>query len=192
MSGGRLIRGRLSGWVLTGLAACALAAPAAGPLAAAQAPRGSAAEAAAGEAQDSGVTEPVTGLEDIDEILEGEQEILAGGGYSYDPAGRRDPFKSLLVTFEGPELTGPRPEGIPGLLIDELVLSGIIETPNGFLAQVQAADRQKSYLIRAGDQLYDGDVVSISGNEVIFKQKVNDPTALRPFQEVVKTLNPEG
>jgi hypothetical protein len=41
-----------------------------------------------------------------------------------------------------------------------------------------------------GDQLYDGDVISISGKEAIFKQIVDDPTALKPFREVVKKLNP--
>jgi len=33
-------------------------------------------------------------------------------------------------------------------------------------------------------------VVSINHNEVVFKQVVQDPTALKPFREVVKSLNP--
>ena len=44
--------------------------------------------------------------------------------------------------------------------------------------------------MREGDQLYDGDVVRITQNEVVFKQIVNDPTVLKPFREVVKKLNP--
>lgn len=127
---------------------------------------------------------------DIDQILEGEEQVLAGSGYTYDPGDRRDPFKSLLVAPERRELSGPRPEGIPGLLIDEIKLSGIFKTPKGFVAQVQASDKQKSYLLKEGDQLYDGDVVSISSKEVVFKQIVQDPTALKPFREVVKSLNP--
>ncbi|HEX2252626.1 MAG TPA: hypothetical protein VHQ65_05115 [Thermoanaerobaculia bacterium] len=128
---------------------------------------------------------------DIDAILEGDEEVLfGGGGYSYDPGGRRDPFKSLLDARERPELDGPRPEGVPGLLIDEVAVTGIFRTPRGRVAQVQASDKDKSYLIREGDDLYDGDVVSIGANEVVFKQIVQDPTALKPFREVVKKLSP--
>ena len=61
-----------------------------------------------------------------------------------------------------------------------------------FVAQVSAANQNKSYLLREGDQLYDGDVVSINRNEVVFKQIVQDPTALKPFREVVKSLNPSS
>jgi hypothetical protein len=130
------------------------------------------------------------GLEDIDEILEGEEEVLSGSGFSYDPGNRRDPFKSLLAAPDRAEFRGPRPEGVPGLLIDEIDLTGIWRTPKGYVAQVSAANLKKSYLLKEGDQLYDGDVVSINKNEVVFKQIVQDPTALKPFREVVKSLNP--
>ena len=131
-----------------------------------------------------------TDLGDIDEILEGEEEALSGGGFTYDPGNRRDPFKSLLVGQDRPEFRGPRPEGVPGLLIDEVDLTGIFRTSKGYVAQVVAANQKKSYLLKVGDQLYDGDVVSINHNEVVFKQIVQDPTALKPFREVVKSLNP--
>lgn len=129
-------------------------------------------------------------LGNIDEILEGEEEVLSGSSFSYDPGNRRDPFKSLLTAPDRPELRGPRPEGVPGLLIDEIDLTGIFRTPKGYVAQVVAANQKKSYLLKIGDQLYDGDVVSISRTEVVFKQIVQDPTALKPFREVVKSLNP--
>jgi hypothetical protein len=127
---------------------------------------------------------------DIDQILAGEEQALQGGGYTYDPGDRRDPFKSLLAARDRPELRGPRPEGIPGLLIDEVQVTGIFHTGQGWIAQVQSGKKEKSYLLKEGDQLYDGDVVSISQNEVVFKQIVQDPAALKPFREVVKKLNP--
>ena len=131
---------------------------------------------------------PDTG--NIDDILAGEEEVLSGSGFSYDPGNRRDPFKSLLAGPDRPEIRGPRPEGVPGLLIDEIDLRGIFHTSKGFVAQVVAANQKKSYLLKEGDQLFDGDVVSINKNEVVFKQVVQDPTALKPFREVVKSLNP--
>ena len=128
---------------------------------------------------------------DIDQILEGEEEVLSGGGsFTYDPGNRRDPFKSLLSGPERPENRGPRPDGIPGLLIDEIDLKGIWRTGKGYVAQVIASNQKKTFLLKEGDQLFDGDVVSINRNEVVFKQMVQDPTALKPFREVVKTLNP--
>jgi len=129
-------------------------------------------------------------MEAIDDILEGEIEVLGGAAHSYEPGDRRDPFRSLLVRGESPDERGPRPEGIPGLLIDELRLSGIYRTAQGWVAQVQAAANEKGYLIKEGDQLYDGDVVSVTRDEVVFRQIVRDPAALKPFQEVTKRLNP--
>jgi hypothetical protein len=128
----------------------------------------------------------------IDEILQGEEDVLSGSGFSYDPGNRRDPFKSLLAGPERTEIRGPRPEGIPGLLIDEIDLKGIWRTGKGFVAQVVATNQKKTYLLKEGDQLYDGDVVSINNGEVVFKQIVQDPTALKPFREVVKSLNPSS
>lgn len=110
----------------------------------------------------------------------------------YDPEDRRDPFKSLLVGTELPGEKRVRPPGIPGLLIDELNITGIFRTSAGFVVQVQSADKEKSYLLKQGDQLFDGDVVTISSNQVVFKQINQDPTALKPFREVVKPLRPEG
>lgn len=132
----------------------------------------------------------VTPGPDIDQILEGEEEVLSGSGFTYDPGNRRDPFKSLLVEQQPREFRGPRPDGIPGLLIDEIDLTGIWRTSKGFVAQVVASNQKKTFLLKEGDQLYDGDVVSISKKEVVFKQIVQDPTALKPFREVVKSLNP--
>jgi hypothetical protein len=136
-------------------------------------------------------TEPPPAPEvDIESILAAEEEMLAGGGYSYDPGERRDPFKSLLQAREPTELRGPRPEGIPGLLIDEIDLTGIFVTLEGPVAQVVSPEQDRSYLLREGDQLYDGDVVRISQDAVVFKQILDDPTALKPFREVQKQLNP--
>jgi hypothetical protein len=142
----------------------------------------------AGTAGTDAAAPPDTG--NIDEILEGEEEVLSGSGFSYDPGNRRDPFKSLLAGPDRTVIRGPRPDGIPGLMIDEVDLTGIFRTSKGFVAQVTAANQKKSYLLKEGDQLYDGDVVSINKNEVVFKQIVQDPTALKPFREVVKSLNP--
>ena len=149
----------------------------------------SAAGLLAGNALAQEESEPVPEA-DIDSILAAEEEMLAGGGYSYDPGERRDPFKSLLRAREAAEMRGPRPEGIPGLLIDEIDLTGVFVTPEGPVAQVVSPEQDRSYLLQEGDQLYDGDVVRISQDSVVFKQILDDPTARKPFREVQKQLNP--
>ncbi len=120
-------------------------------------------------------------------LIEQEESALAGRAYSYDPAGRRDPFRSLLVREQhkgGVE----RPPGIAGISIDDLVVHGIWKTKAGFVAQIRATDN-KSYLIRAGDLLYDGEVVRVAPNEIVFRQNINDPQSVKPFREVTKQLN---
>lgn len=161
--------------------------PAGAPAAAGAPP----ASGAAGSPGTSTLGTPPADMGNIDQILEGDEQVLAGGNtFTYDPGNRRDPFKSLLIAPDRPEFRGPRPEGIPGLLIDEIDIKGIFRTARGYVAQVNASNQKKSYLLKEGDQLFDGDVMSIGKNEVVFKQIVQDPTALKPFREVVKSLNP--
>ena len=136
------------------------------------------------------ITEESAAAVDSDELLADEELMFLGEGYTYEPGDRRDPFKSLLIVRERVAMRGPRPEGIPGLLIEEIDLTGILITPDGPFAQVRSTEEDKSYLLREGDQLYDGDVVSIAAGELTFKQIVDDPTAVKPFREVVKKLNP--
>jgi hypothetical protein len=129
---------------------------------------------------------------DVDALLMQDDESFTDEGYSYEPGERRDPFASLREARERRDTGGggPRPEGVPGLLISEIDLTGIFVLPDGPVAQVQAADQDKSFLLRVGDRLHDGNVVSISRGEVVFRQEVDDPAALKPFREVVKKLNP--
>jgi hypothetical protein len=165
----------------------------AGATGAAGAPGGRPPAAAPGSPGARALGSPTPDMGNIDQILEGDEEVLSGGSaFTYDPGNRRDPFKSLLIAPDRPEFRGPRPEGVPGLLIDEIDLKGIFRTARGYVAQVNASNQKKSYLLKEGDQLYDGDVMSIGKNEVVFKQIVQDPTALKPFREIVKSLNPGG
>jgi hypothetical protein len=110
---------------------------------------------------------------------------VEGRQYVYDPAGRRDPFKSLLVRERSRET---RPPGIAGLSVDEMELQGIWKTRSGWLAQVRGSD-DKSYLLRKGDVLFDGEVIDVKNNELTLRQNVNDPQSVKPFRDVVKRLN---
>ncbi len=107
--------------------------------------------------------------------------------FTYNPEGRRDPFVSLLGRGGDPRLSGVRPTGVPGLLINEISIKGILRDRGGFVAMIQGSDN-KTYVIKAGDRLLDGTVKSIVLDAVVFSQDVNDPLSLVKQKEIRKTL----
>ena len=116
-----------------------------------------------------------------------EDPATLGRGYTYDPAGRRDPFRSLLVRNDSRQ-PGARPPGIAGIGVDDVTVQGIWKTRSGYVAQIRGTDN-KSYLLRAGDLLWDGEVTRVGPNEVGFRQNLNDPQSVKPFRDVTKQLN---
>jgi Tfp pilus assembly protein PilP len=122
----------------------------------------------------------------VERILRGDEAVEAGQGFTYDPAGRRDPFRSLLAR-QTKEETGQRPPGLRGMGIEEVRLEGILKLPEGYVAMIQGTDNM-SYLIRPGTVLYDGTVESIETGKVVFRMQVADPKSLKPYREVVRTL----
>jgi hypothetical protein len=144
---------------------------------------------ASAEISTAGLVDDDVDVSGIDQILRGEEEVLEGRIFSYDPAGRRDPFRSLLEGFEEPEegVAKARPPGLAGMLVEELKVGGIIQTPNGILAFVLGRDNV-SYIIRPGTKLYNGEVLEIQPKKVIFRQNVNDPNRLKQYDEVVREL----
>ncbi len=121
----------------------------------------------------------------LEEILE---EPQGAETYRYDPQGRRDPFRSLVGPAPRIE-PGQRPPGVPGFLIDEMKLTGIVKTRQGMVGVISGPDN-KGYLIRVGDKVLDGEVIRITDRAVVFRQEVNDPTRIERFREVVKDLTP--
>lgn len=110
----------------------------------------------------------------------------AGAGYSYDPQGRRDPFLSLVQRGADPRANSAnRPPGLPGVLISEVTVKGILKDPSGFIAMIEAPDK-KTYIVRSGQKLMDGSVKSITPDSVVFSQDVNDPLSLVKQREVRK------
>jgi len=121
----------------------------------------------------------------LEEILE---EPQGADTYRYDPQGRRDPFRSLVGPTPKIE-PGARPPGVPGFLIDEIKLTGIVRTKQGIAGVISGPDN-KGYLIRVGEKVLDGEVIRITPSSVVFRQEVNDPTRIERYREVVKDLTP--
>ena len=107
--------------------------------------------------------------------------------YTYDPKGRRDPFVSLLASGTDAKGPGSRPSGLPGLMIGEVSVKGIVRDRSGFIAMIQGPDT-KTFIIRSGEKLMDGTVKAITADSVVFSQDVNDPMSMVKQKEVRKTV----
>jgi len=116
-------------------------------------------------------------------------QLIEPPGFTYNPEGRRDPFISLLRrgTDARGGTTAARPAGLAGLGVAEVTLRGTVQSREGFVAILQGAD-QKAYLVRPGDKLFDGTIRSVSQNDVVILQQVNDPLSLEKQREVRKVL----
>lgn len=109
--------------------------------------------------------------------------------YSYRAEGRRDPFVSLIGRGTDPRSIASRPAGVPGLLIDELSIKGIMKVRSGYVAMIQGPDK-RTHMVRPGEKLMDGSVKSISGDAVVFSQDVNDPLSVVRQREKIRKLRP--
>jgi len=153
------------------------------------APAGTPATPAPGAPAAGGAAAPQD-TETINKIMQDNEAMLSGRGFTYDPAGRRDPFRSL-VDAANTVGKGPRPRGIAGMLISEVDLVGIVQKGKGAIAFFNGSDN-KGYFLRVGDVLYDGKIIRIDRKTgtVVFRQDINDPRSIKPYRDVTKKLTP--
>jgi Tfp pilus assembly protein PilP len=100
-------------------------------------------------------------------------------------AGRRDPFISPVVSrsMEGSGCsTGKR-----CLAIDQIALRGVVKSDAGMIAVVVNA-LDKAYFLRENDPVFNGYVVKITGDSIVFKETVQDKLG-KPFtRDVTKKI----
>lgn len=145
----------------------------------------SAAQSGTGQGAQPTAAPPATGASPSSQPVSKPAE--AGAPFTYNPEGRRDPFVSLIGKGSDPKNAGTRPPGVPGLLINEVSVKGIVRNSAGFVAMIQGSDN-KTYVVKAGDRLMDGTVKSIVQDAVVFSQDVNDPLSLVKQKEIRKSL----
>jgi hypothetical protein len=138
---------------------------------------------------DSAAKAQAEGKAVVDQILRDKEDLIAGKHFSYDPGGRRDPFRSLLEAVS--HFKGPRPKGIAGMLIGEVDLVGTVRDAKGNVAFFKGSDN-KGYFLHVGDEIYDGRIISIDPptGTVTFRQRVDDPRQIKPYRDIVKRLTP--
>ena len=106
--------------------------------------------------------------------------------FTYDPAGRRDPFVSLLSRGIEPT-TGKKLTGLAGLATGEVMVRGVMQSRNSYVALLSGPDG-KTYSAHVNDRLLDGVIRSVTPQGIVIMQEVNDPLSLVKQREVRKGL----
>src|SRR6266568_2620311 len=101
---------------------------------------------------------------------------------------RRDPFESLIGRDRGGD-SGPKLPGKAGLVISSLRLDGVVRYVDGMIAVVTNA-QSRTYFLREGDQLYDGQVAKITMDGVTFHEVGKDAFGKPVAREVNKRMYP--
>jgi hypothetical protein len=99
--------------------------------------------------------------------------------------GRRDPFISPVVNRS--MIGSGCSTGKRCLAIDQISLKGVVRAESGMIAVVVNA-LDKAYFLRENDPVFNGYVVKITGDSIIFKETIQDKLG-KPFtREVTKKI----
>jgi len=97
--------------------------------------------------------------------------------------GKRDPFFSPVVQASGSGCS----TGKKCLEIGNINLRGVVKSDSGFIAVV-TNNLNKAYFLRENDPVFNGYVVKITGDSVVFQETVEDKLG-KPFtREIVKRI----
>jgi len=98
--------------------------------------------------------------------------------------GKRDPFFSPVVQ----QSTGPGcSTGKKCLDIGQINLRGVVKSENGFIAVVTNS-LNKAYFLHENDPVFNGYVLRITGDSVVFQENVQDRLGKPLTREVVKRI----
>jgi hypothetical protein len=99
--------------------------------------------------------------------------------------GRRDPFVSPIVNRS--MLGSGCSTGKRCLAIDQIALKGVVRSDTGMIAVVTNA-LDKAYFLHENDPVFNGYVVKITGDSIVFKETVQDKLGKPFMREVTKTI----
>lgn len=100
-------------------------------------------------------------------------------------AGRRDPFLSPVVAM-GATGSGCS-AGKRCLTIDQIALKGVVKSESGMIAVVTNS-LDKAYFLRENDPVFNGYVVKITGDSIIFKETFRDRLGKALTRDVTKSI----
>lgn len=74
------------------------------------------------------------------------------------------------------------------LVADQVVLKGVVRAPSGMIAVVENAAR-RAYFLRENDPVFNGVVMRITGDSIIFRETVTDRLGKQSVRDIVKKVN---
>ena len=108
-------------------------------------------------------------------------------GFTYNPEGRRDPFKNLLAGRDMRERTAV---GETQIFIDDLVLYGIVKNKNVYTALI-GMPQGFPVFAKVGDKFADGYVLSISETQVVLRKTHDRGIPLVRPRDIIKEITEE-
>lgn len=108
-------------------------------------------------------------------------------GFTYNPEGRRDPFKNLLA---GRDMREKAALGDEQIFIDDLVLFGIVKNKNVFTALIGVPQGFPMFA-KVGDKFADGYVLSISETQVVLRKTHERGIPLMRPRDIIKEITEE-
>ena len=114
--------------------------------------------------------------------------LTVPAGYNYRAGNRRDPFVNPIpkpAVTEKKVKPVVRPEGLPGVLVSEVKISGIIHSDDPAMRKAMLATTgRRTYFAGQGDSLFDGVIKEIRPAEIVFAM-VSSETRQPLNQEVI-------
>jgi hypothetical protein len=95
-------------------------------------------------------------------------------GYRYEAGGRRDPFVNPIPppVDAGPVIPAERPLGLPGVLLNEAQLIGVVTSQEPSMTVViVSAPGNRIFFARVGDELFDVVISRITSDAIYFQVK---------------------
>jgi len=111
-----------------------------------------------------------------------EEQVAPDGKYAANA--RRDPFISPVVSHAGGSGCNT---GKKCLEIGAINLRGVVRAESGFIAVVSNG-LNKAYFLRENDPVFNGYVVKITGDSVVFQETLQDRLGKSFTREVVKKI----
>lgn len=108
-------------------------------------------------------------------------------GFTYDPAGRRDPFRDLLAGRDFQQKTAV---GEDQIFIDDLVLFGIVKSQNVYTALIGMPQGFPMFA-KVGYKFADGYVLSITDTQVVLRKTHERGIPLMRPRDVIKEITEE-
>ena len=103
---------------------------------------------------------------------------------------RIEHYKAQKMAAMNAQLPAPKPT--TALLLSEVQITGIFRTPRGYAAMVEATPIKLSYVIYPGETFFDGQLVAIEEDRLVFRRESRWSDGRREMVVEIKPLRPQN